>query len=286
LVLELVDGQSLADRLARGAVGMEEAVAVARQVADALEAAHERGIIHRDLKPANIKLTPDGTVKVLDYGIAKALDPSAASEPSDDSTTTMDGRRRGTILGTAAYMSPEQARGQASSPWKNIHLERSTRAVRRTTLSPRVSWVGVAGGAVRPSTSSRTRRLIDVETHEAVFTWMLQRLAEAGLARGRPSALTRRRSRRTPRSASSCGATAVRANTTSWRSSRAASGIETPTRAGSGAHRPKRQKWGSNDDWTHPHDPDAKMTKMEDGRTHLADKAEHAVDLKTARSSA
>jgi serine/threonine-protein kinase len=113
LVLELVDGPTLADRLAQGAVPADEAVAIAGQIADALETAHEKGIIHRDLKPANIKLRPDGSVKVLDFGIAKALDPSGASELPDASTITMTATRGGVILGTAAYMSPEQARGHA-----------------------------------------------------------------------------------------------------------------------------------------------------------------------------
>lgn len=112
LVLELVAGPTLADRIAHGPLPADEAMTIARQIADALEAAHEKGIVHRDLKPANIKLTPAGTVKVLDFGIAKALDPSGEPESSDAPTVTMHGTRRGTILGTAAYMSPEQARGQ------------------------------------------------------------------------------------------------------------------------------------------------------------------------------
>jgi Tol biopolymer transport system component len=111
LILELVQGVTLADRLRGGAIPATEAVAIARQIADGLEAAHERGIIHRDLKPANIKLTPDGVVKVLDFGLAKALDPLDEGEPSERSTITMAGTAVGAILGTAAYMSPEQARG-------------------------------------------------------------------------------------------------------------------------------------------------------------------------------
>jgi Tol biopolymer transport system component/tRNA A-37 threonylcarbamoyl transferase component Bud32 len=107
LVLEYVDGPTLADRLARGRVPLDEALAIARQLADALEAAHERGIIHRDLKPANIKLRPDGTIKVLDFGLAKALDWSDAAASSPDVSGN------GTITGTAAYMAPEQARGEA-----------------------------------------------------------------------------------------------------------------------------------------------------------------------------
>ena len=106
LVMELVEGETLAERLKRGALPQEEALRIAKQIADALEAAHERGIVHRDLKPANIKIKPDGTVKVLDFGLAKS-DQQIAS--GDNPRTT----RPGLILGTAAYMSPEQARGQA-----------------------------------------------------------------------------------------------------------------------------------------------------------------------------
>jgi Tol biopolymer transport system component len=121
LVLELVEGPTLAERLQEGALPLEEAVSVARQIAEALEEAHEKGIIHRDLKPANVKLTPDGKVKVLDFGLAKALDPGSAasgSSPSraqslmDSPTLTAAGTQLGVILGTAAYMAPEQARGR------------------------------------------------------------------------------------------------------------------------------------------------------------------------------
>ncbi len=115
LVLELVEGPTLAERLELGALPVDEAVDVARQIADALETAHEQGIIHRDLKPANIKLRPDGTVKVLDFGLAKAIDsvsalPALANSPT---LTSPAMTRAGVILGTAAYMSPEQARGRA-----------------------------------------------------------------------------------------------------------------------------------------------------------------------------
>ena len=115
LVMELVEGEDLAQRLARGAIPIAEALLIARQVADALEAAHEQGIIHRDLKPANIKVRPDGTVKVLDFGLAKAVEPTgdASSSVSQSPTiTTPAMTEAGVILGTAAYMSPEQARGK------------------------------------------------------------------------------------------------------------------------------------------------------------------------------
>ena len=113
LVMELVEGPTLADRIAQGAIPVDEALPIAKQIAEALEAAHEQGIIHRDLKPANIKVRPDGTVKVLDFGLAKAMEPTAMSPDSSQSPTitTPAMTQAGTILGTAAYMSPEQARG-------------------------------------------------------------------------------------------------------------------------------------------------------------------------------
>ena len=114
LVLEHVPGATLADRLAEAALPVDEALQVARQIAEALEAAHEQGIVHRDLKPANIKLTPDGKVKVLDFGLAKALTGGQSTvDLSQPPTATIEGTRAGVILGTAAYMSPEQARGGA-----------------------------------------------------------------------------------------------------------------------------------------------------------------------------
>ena len=115
LVMELVQGPTLADRLAQGSIPFEEALPIARQIAEGLEYAHERGIIHRDLKPANIKLTAEGQVKILDFGLAKALDVDAASGPVDLShspTLTYQATMQGVILGTAAYMSPEQAAGK------------------------------------------------------------------------------------------------------------------------------------------------------------------------------
>src|SRR3989442_8313571 len=115
LVLELVEGPTLADRIAEGAIPLAEALSVARQIADALGTAHEQGIIHRDLKPANIKLRPDGTVKVLDFGLAKAMEPTGAMSASvsmSPTITTPAMTQAGMILGTAAYMAPEQARGK------------------------------------------------------------------------------------------------------------------------------------------------------------------------------
>jgi serine/threonine protein kinase/Tol biopolymer transport system component len=114
LVLELIDGPTLADRIAQGPVPVDEALPIAKQIAEALEAAHEHGIIHRDLKPANIKVRADGTVKVLDFGLAKAMDPAGGSSRyiSMSPTLSIHATQAGIVLGTAAYMAPEQARGK------------------------------------------------------------------------------------------------------------------------------------------------------------------------------
>jgi serine/threonine protein kinase/Tol biopolymer transport system component len=113
LVMELVEGEDLSRIVARGPMPLAETIPVARQIAEALDAAHERGIVHRDLKPANVKVRPDGTVKVLDFGLAKATDPPGTGVNVENSPTlTAQATRMGVILGTAAYMSPEQARGK------------------------------------------------------------------------------------------------------------------------------------------------------------------------------
>ena len=118
LALELVEGEDLKERLARGAIPVDEALEIAKQVAEALEEAHGKGIVHRDLKPANVKLTPDGKVKVLDFGLAKAWAGDASGVNSGSAalsqspTLAHTGTIAGVILGTAAYMSPEQARGK------------------------------------------------------------------------------------------------------------------------------------------------------------------------------
>jgi serine/threonine protein kinase len=113
LVLELVEGPTLADRIDEGPVPVDEALPIAKQIAAALQTAHEQSVIHRDLKPANIKLRPDGVVKVLDFGLAKALDPASASSTNATISAARlpQATEPGVILGTAAYMSPEQARG-------------------------------------------------------------------------------------------------------------------------------------------------------------------------------
>ena len=116
LVMELVEGPTLADRIAQGPIPLDEALPIAKQIAEAVEAAHEQGVIHRDLKPANIKLRPDGVVKVLDFGLAKAVEPvsarrtDASASPTITSPAMMTGV--GVLLGTAADTSPEQAKGR------------------------------------------------------------------------------------------------------------------------------------------------------------------------------
>jgi serine/threonine-protein kinase len=122
LVMELVDGPTLADRIAQGPIPVDEALPIAKQIAEALEAAHEQGIVHRDLKPANVKLRPDGTVKVLDFGLAKALEPTASSPHLSDSPTITSPAmtQLGVLLGTAAYLSPEQAKGRPADKRSDV----------------------------------------------------------------------------------------------------------------------------------------------------------------------
>ena len=121
LVMELVEGETLAERIARGPLPLEQALSVALQIADALEAAHEKGIVHRDLKPANVKITPDEKVKVLDFGLAKAMETeSAVSNLAHSPTLSMMATQAGVILGTAAYMSPEQAKGRPADQRSDV----------------------------------------------------------------------------------------------------------------------------------------------------------------------
>ena len=127
LVMELIEGPTLADRIADGAIPVAEALPIAKQIAEALEAAHEQGIIHRDLKPANVKVRPDGTVKVLDFGLAKAMEPASAQGASAGQAqsqmptiTTPAMTRAGMVLGTAAYMSPEQAKGRPADKRSDV----------------------------------------------------------------------------------------------------------------------------------------------------------------------
>src|SRR5207244_6827453 len=120
LVLELVDGETLASRLAAGRLPIDEAVAIARQVAEALEAAHDKGIVHRDLKPANIALTRDGRAKVLDFGLAKSVGVAGSGELSNSPTLTFAATQAGVILGTAPYMAPEQAKGRPADKRSDV----------------------------------------------------------------------------------------------------------------------------------------------------------------------
>ena len=140
LVMELVEGDDLSQRIAKGAIPIDEALPIAKQIAEALEAAHEQGIIHRDLKPANVKVRPDGTVKVLDFGLAKAFEPGGTSAQATVSPTlSIHATQAGVILGTAAYMSPEQAAGKAGG-----QAERSLGVWRRVDRdadgAPGVRW--------------------------------------------------------------------------------------------------------------------------------------------------
>src|SRR5215471_8922527 len=113
LVMEMIEGETLAERLARGSIGAEEVLRIAQQIAEAVEYAHEKGVIHRDLKPANVKITPEGKVKVLDFGLAKAMEshPRNANLSHSPTMISMAATHQGVILGTAPYMSPEQAKG-------------------------------------------------------------------------------------------------------------------------------------------------------------------------------
>ena len=150
LVLELVEGPTLADRIQQGAIPVVEAIAIAEQIADALEAGHEAGVIHRDLKPANVKVQEDGTVKVLDYGLAKVLEAETVTtgdaELSQSPTLTRQGTQVGVILGTAAYMSPEQAKGKRVGPTYG-HLGVRRACLRDADGNTRVSRRRCLGGA-------------------------------------------------------------------------------------------------------------------------------------------
>jgi serine/threonine protein kinase len=120
LILELIEGETLADRIGRGPIQVDEALDIAKYICEALEAAHEKGIVHRDLKPANVKITPEGKVKVLDFGLAKAMETQSPNATLSNSPTMLSGTMGGMIVGTAAYMSPEQARGRAADQRSDV----------------------------------------------------------------------------------------------------------------------------------------------------------------------
>jgi len=173
LVMELVEGPTLGDRIAQGPMPLEEALPIARQIAEALEFAHERGIIHRDLKPANIKLTQSGEVKLLDFGLAKALEDTPAAEAiSNSPTLSAVATRAGVILGTAAYMSPEQAKGKAvdrrADIWsfgvvfyemlsgKTLYTGETAPETMAHVITKEPTWSDLP-----PSTPARIRRLLE-----------------------------------------------------------------------------------------------------------------------------
>jgi protein kinase-like protein len=174
LVLELVEGPTLADRIAQGTIPLDEALPIARQIAEALEAAHEQGIIHRDLKPANIKLRPDGTVKVLDFGLAKALEPVAVKGEDETASPTITSpamTQMGIILGTAAYMSPEQAKGRQADKRSDVwafgavlyEMLSGQRAFKGDDISDTLAAVlrqDIDWTALPPSMPASVRRLI------------------------------------------------------------------------------------------------------------------------------
>src|SRR5688572_21816916 len=143
LVMELVEGEDLSQRIARGAVPVDETLEIARQIADALEAAHEQGIVHRDLKPGNVKLRTDGVVKVLDFGLAKAIAPEPSSVDQMLSPTfTSPATQLGVVLGTAAYMAPEQAKGKPVDRRADIW---AFGVVVHEMLTGRNPWIGETG---------------------------------------------------------------------------------------------------------------------------------------------
>jgi len=174
IIMEIVEGEVLSRRIARGALPLDQALPIARQIADALEAAHEQGIVHRDLKPANIMVRPDGVVKVLDFGLAKAIDPSAASSDAAANSPTVTSPAvtvRGTILGTAAYMAPEQARGLAVDQRADVwafgvivwEMLTGRRLFEGSTVSDTLASVLTTEPpwhALRPDTPSSVRRLL------------------------------------------------------------------------------------------------------------------------------
>jgi serine/threonine-protein kinase len=175
LVLELVEGPTLADRIAKGPIPLDEALPIAKQVAEALDAAHEQGIVHRDLKPANIKVRDDGTVKVLDFGLAKALEPASTISPmltnSPTITTPAQMTGVGMILGTAAYMSPEQAKGRPADKRSDIwafgcvlyEMLTGKRAFDGEDVSDTLAFVltkSPAWDALPPATHASIRRLL------------------------------------------------------------------------------------------------------------------------------
>jgi eukaryotic-like serine/threonine-protein kinase len=154
LVLELVSGETLADRIKRGPIPIEEALPIAKQIAEALEEAHEKGIIHRDLKPANIKVTPEGKVKVLDFGLAKAYETETPNPNlSQSPTISLAATNAGVILGTAAYMSPEQSKGRKvdkrTDIWASGIVKEPLSGLQKGAETPRLKRTDGCSGSPR-----------------------------------------------------------------------------------------------------------------------------------------
>ncbi len=203
LVMELVDGETLADRIARGPIAIDEALPIARQIAEAVEAAHEQGIIHRDLKPANIKVRPDGTVKVLDFGLAKALEPAGVTGTDATASPTITSpamTRMGVILGTAAYMSPEQAKGRQADKRCDVwafgavlsEMLSGQRAFKGDDVSDTLAAVlrqEIDWAALPASTPAAVRRLI-ARCLDRDVRRRLRDIGEARIVLDNPAALT------------------------------------------------------------------------------------------------
>ena len=195
LILELVEGPTLAERIAQGPIPVDEALAIARQIAEALEYAHEKGIVHRDLKPANVKVTPEGRVKVLDFGLAKAMasDP-IPGDPMSSPTLTMRATMAGIVIGTPAYMSPEQAKGKAVDRRADIWAFGVVLAEMLTgramypgeTVSEVLAAVIMKQPEIPPSVPANVRvllcRCLEKDPH-----FRLQAIGEARIALARPA---------------------------------------------------------------------------------------------------
>ena len=172
LILELIEGETLAERISRAAIPADEAVEIARQIAEALSAAHEKGIVHRDLKPANIKITPEGSVKVLDFGLAKFFETDSSDQSLSQSPTVMSVRTGGVIMGTVSYMSPEQARGRPVTKQTDIW---ALGCVLFEMLTQRQCY---SGETVSDTIAKILKEEPDWPTVEAVAPFRLRRIVE------------------------------------------------------------------------------------------------------------